>query len=149
MNVYKKWSVDVLESALIVNSIALTAVVSYTESTGNTRQSNAAIYTSTVIVSILLVSVVIYHIHRYILKGKVDIRKKLPKMMFSSKADGQVPLDSVIDDKLYANEATEGDRNASIFDIIGPPVDSDYEEPTEMRYRQPTFSVMPVLKECS
>ena len=76
VRVYKKWPLDALESALIINTIFMAVVALYA---GDYATSTAATVTSTIIVAILLICVLLYHIKKTFIKRDFDIRNLYSK----------------------------------------------------------------------
>ena len=132
VRVYKRWPVDVLESVLIVNTIALAAVASYTSITKDKIVPHAATYLSTIVMGTLLVAVIVYHLHTYVMKGKVNYKKRLLNLTRRSKPtepsneneDHSQQQESLSDNPRRLNV----DRFHSLLVVMGDVSDSDYHE---------------------
>ena len=123
VRVYKKWPLDALESALIINTIFMAAVALYA---GDYATSTAATVTSTIIVAILMICVLLYHIKKTFIKRDFDIRnlyskskKKEPELAVHYVASVYSP--GALDEHLLALN-----RHESILAVMGPPAESDY-----------------------
>ena len=70
--VYKKVSVDIVETILLFNFLVLATFSLYDFKIDNTKQTAVA-YTSTIITFVLLLGVVVYHVYLLIKKAKVTV----------------------------------------------------------------------------
>lgn len=135
VRVYRNWPIEALESVLIVNTIILTTVSSFASNTSHlsTGFIYAVTYMSTIVMISLFVGVIAYHVHIYVLTPKYNIstiltkaKNKLQRDKKKSEIDSQ-PQTVVQNLKDVPFTFNMRDRNKSIFEIMGPPKDGDYE----------------------
>ena len=144
VRVYKKWTVDVLESVLIVNTIILTAVS--LNAANSSKLMMAAVYIHTVVIGTLFIAVILYHVNHYILH--IEILKQLKNIQskFHKRSQSQTETDTSppVLDMQNAPKYINAERHASIFDILGPPTDSDYQRMKSVRIsrEKPTSTVV-------
>jgi hypothetical protein len=131
VRVYRKWPLDALESALIINTIFMAAVALYAGPGDAT--STAATITSSIIVGILIICVFLYHIKKTFIKRDFDIKKLYSKLKKKEPAADPV-AGYYCDMESVTNLSALGrrrhplamDRHESILAVMDPPTDSDY-----------------------
>ena len=128
VQVYKKLVVDVIETGLYFNLLALTALSLYDYKTDITQQTTVA-YASVITTLLLLVGVVIYHFVLLIDKEKVSkMLKKNPKEQFFEQPTKSKVTHSIIEiSELRSHPETTGGTELDTFQetqdrtIITPP----------------------------
>ena len=128
VQVYKKLVVDVIETGLYFNLLALTALSLYDYKTDITQQTTVA-YASVITTLLLLVGVVIYHFVLLIDKEKVSkMLKKNPKEQFPEQPTKSKVTHSIIEiSELRSHPETTGGIELDTFQetqdrtIITPP----------------------------
>lgn len=129
MRVYKKWPVDMLESMLIVITIALAASASYAKSTDNEYAPNFVTWTSTILVGVLFIIVIACHIKKYILTNKVNFKvRRISRLTLKGHRTVSVKNDYVDNQGLNYLQPSIRDRNDSVLYVMDPPTECDYHE---------------------
>ena len=116
--VYKNWPLDIMETAIYLNLVAFSALTWYSLDFGGKQV--AVVYTSVMIIFILLLGVIIYHVLRYTRLYKCSIVEKAFKWTSSkileNKLNEQPPNDSLEDlDGYRLVRSPSGEQNLSII----------------------------------
>ena len=133
--VYKSWPVDVLESIILFNILAFGALTMYSTAVNPGSQSAIAM-TSTIITTIVLLIVIIYHVYAYILK---PCGMKSPKEVFNRcfrrrQTNLQQIRQIISVNENPVNSNTDTGRFHDILCMMTPPGTLDY----EVQRRSPT-----------